>query len=141
MVAAPVTGFWQNPTFATFRPYIRTSQDLRVGQHRRCELDPKAPVEIVARALVWQAPCSACGAPMNPFRARRAPSLRGNATGAVYLGTTCRQVDSAGCSRSSAAAMALEALEHTLTQPYIEPTQTNWLDAFGVEPAPPRMWH
>src|SRR5687767_2055202 len=101
--APPVSGFWTTPAFIAFRPYIRTSQDDRAGQHRRIELDPKTPTEIVAKALVWTAPCSECGAPMHPFRARRAPSLRGSATGGVYLGTTCRQADNAGCSRGQAA--------------------------------------
>jgi hypothetical protein len=139
MVAAPAAGFWLNPNFKPFLPYLRSSRDERQGQHARIELDTKTPAEILSSALAWSAPCAACGAPMHPFRARRSPAKRGHVSGAVYVGTTCRQADNAGCSRGQAAADALAALEHALTTPTIEPTQANWLAMVPVTPSP--SWH
>jgi hypothetical protein len=137
MTTAAAQGFWLNPDFRPFRPYLRSSQDRRDRQHARIELDPKAPEEIVSRALSWTAPGAACEAPMHPFRARHAEAKRGNGIGNVYVGTTCPNQVNPGCSRSGAAAEALGALGLALTRPNVEPTQTSWLNTFaGTETQP-----
>jgi len=99
-------GFWGDDVF----PYLKWTGSGH-GETNTLSVIGMPPA-LREAALVWRAPCVACGEFMNPIRERqkRNPSDRRTEKASMYVAVACSTEHRPGCGRGRAAAEAFAEL-------------------------------